>query len=147
MNAPSLTLRKLRARDVVFEVIVEPEQDPVAGHFATGDVAADAAIEREIIESFNSGNVEAWCSITVKATWQSIEGTDHLGCCSHLPGKGLPSLDEQVESTVRDHGMREQALADLNYQIRQTAERGLELINRLTVKPRAPKKARRGGGK
>jgi hypothetical protein len=134
-------IRPLTASEVTFEVIVEPEEDPVAGHFATGDDDRDRELEREIIEAFNAGSVEAWCCITVKATWEGITATDHLGCCSHLRYDGSPSLAQQVEDTVSAHGMREEALAALNWEVEIQAQRGLELFHKL--KPAPVKRASR----
>lgn len=110
--------RKLKASDVTFTVQLEQEDMPVRGHFATGEDDLDRKLEQEICDALDAGNVEAWCSITVTATWAAPDGTnytghDHLGCCSHLGDK----LDEQVEQTVEAHDMRGEALRDLNAEI------------------------------
>jgi len=102
---------------VEITIQVEPEQDQVHGHFASGDEDQDRELEDEIIRLADAGYVEAWCCITVTARWKGSEGSDHLGCCSHLIRDDLPSLAQQVEDTIASHGMREQALEDLNREI------------------------------
>ena len=133
-------IRPLKASEVTFEVIVEPEEDQVSGHFATGDDDRDREIEQEIIDAFNRGDLEAWCCITVKATWEGITGADHLGCCSHLRSDDSPSLAKQVEDTVKAHGMREEALDRLNEEVQRQAERGLEWVRRLSIRKTAVKR-------
>lgn len=110
-----MTIRKLTAADVTFEIRIEQDDIPVRGNaMASGDDAADRECEDAILAQLDAGNVEAWCSITVVAKWRGHEGSDHLGCCCHLPGEGQPSLAEQVEQTIEWHGMRQQALVALN---------------------------------
>lgn len=109
--------RKLTADEVTFTITVEPEEDQVAGNFATGDDELDRKLERDIIEAFNAGSVEAWCCIKVTATYQGFEGHDYLGCCSHLDGDDMPPVADQVKQTIDDCGMRDEALDDLNQTI------------------------------
>lgn len=144
MSARKLKIRKLRASEVTFEVIVEPEPESPEGMFASGDDAQDAADVKSIQDAVDAGNVEAWCCITVKAEWEGIVGADHLGGCSFLGGVHQ-SARAQVDECVDDHGMRAQALEALNANVRLEAERSLDIIQRLTVKPRAKpaKKARK----
>lgn len=110
-------MRKLTAKDVEFHISIEQEDEPVHGHFATGEDELDRQLEADIIAELNRGNVEAWCFIRVTASWRGHTGADSLGCCSHLPREGQPSLAKQVEQTIEYHGMREQALDDLNNQL------------------------------
>lgn len=115
-------MRTLTESDVTFTVRIEPEDEPVRGNaMASGDVDLDRQVEDEILACLDRGDVEAWCAITVEARWRGYVGRDHLGCCSHLPGDGRPSLAEQVGQTIEYHGMRAQALADLNDTLKATA--------------------------
>ncbi|HEY6728330.1 MAG TPA: hypothetical protein VI197_30175 [Polyangiaceae bacterium] len=115
-------MRKLTESDVTFTVRIVQEDEPVRGNaMASGDADLDRQVEDEILACLDRGDVEAWCSITVEARWHGYVGRDHLGCCSHLPGEGRPSLAKQVEDTIEWHGMRAEALADLNATLEATA--------------------------
>lgn len=116
-------MRTLTESDVTFTVHIEQEHEPVRGNaMASGDPDLDRQVEDEILSCLDRGDVEAWCSITVEARWRGYVGRDHLGCCSHLPGDGRPSLAEQVEDTIQSHTMRAEALADLNATLKATAD-------------------------
>ncbi len=134
MPAKKLRIRPLKASEVTFEVTIEQDDIQVRGNaMASGDDALDKQVEDQILSELDAGNIEAWCCITVKATWEGITGVDYLGACSHLPGDDRPSLTEQVEQTIEAYGMRANALADLNTEVQRQAERGLALIDRLKV--------------
>lgn len=144
MSARKLKVRKLRASEVTFTVIVEQDACDFRGAFASGDAEQDAADERAIAEALDRGNVEAWCTIEVKAEWQGIEGIDTLGGCSFLGGIHRP-VQAQIDECIEDHGMRTEALAALNAEVQRQAEKSLAIIERLTVKPRAKRASKRGG--
>jgi hypothetical protein len=139
VSARKLKIRKLRASEVTFEVSVDPECESPEGMFASGDDEQDAADVKSILDAVEAGNAEAWCCITVKAEWEGLTGIDHLGGCSFLRGVHR-SVQAQIDECVDDHGMREEALAALNAEVQRQAEKSLELIARLTVKPRKPAK-------
>ncbi len=132
-------MRKLTAKDVTFTVTLEPEDLEVRGHFMSGDPEyeeQDRALEDRIIEAANRGDVEAWCCITVKATYtigdDTFEGSDHLGACSFLEpfeheGE-VHSIQRQIDDTVDGHGMREQALDDLNAEIKRQRAAARKLL-------------------
>jgi hypothetical protein len=106
-------MRKLTAAEVTFEVTIEAEEMPVRrGHFASGDAEQDKADEDAIIRRLDRGEVEAWCGVVVTATWEAPDGTEYMGRDS-LWGC---SLDDSytAEVVAEHHGMREQALDDLN---------------------------------
>lgn len=107
-----MKLRKLEASEVAFTVKVEEECCvPVRGNaMASGDDAADKRCEDEILDRLHRGDSFAWCSIVVYAEWKGYKGIDSLGCC-------MLSGESDVEPTIKDHGMRESALADLNTKI------------------------------
>ncbi len=98
-----------------FETFCEPD-DPslVDGSFGSDDEEADRALRREILERFEAGHVEAWCTIIVVCRWVGPDGTvyegrDSVGGCSFLADAGESYLEDYVEHS----GMREEALADL----------------------------------
>lgn len=132
-------MRKLTAKDVTFTVEIEAEDLEVRGHFMSGDpeyAEQDRALEDRIIAAANRGDVEAWCCIVVKATWETdgdtFVGTDHLGACSFLEPIEVNgetwSVQRQIDDTVESHGMREQALEDLNAEIKRQRAAARKLL-------------------
>lgn len=105
-------MRKLTAAEVTFEVTIEAEDMPVRGNFASGDDELDKADEDAIIERLDRGDIEAWCCIVVTATWEAPDGNEYTG----RDTLGGCSLDDTytAEVAAEEHGMREQALDDLN---------------------------------
>jgi|SRR6185312_340027 len=72
------------ARRAEFTIEAEPEEIEVRGNaMASGDAAADKAVEDEILRRLDQGDVWAWASVTVRCTLEGFEGRDHLGCCSY----------------------------------------------------------------
>ncbi len=113
--------RKLKESDVTFTVEVEPEGMPFRGNaMASGDENVDNEVNDAIESELASGNEAAWCRITVTAGWidtSNIEhehyyGCDCLGGCSFLSSVHEP-VSAQIKQCVDDHGMRKEALADL----------------------------------
>lgn len=131
-------MRKLTAKDVTFSVAIEREEYvTVRGNaMASGDADADRELEDQIIAALDRGLDEAWCTIVVKATWtkgdDTFEGTDTLGCCSFLEPIEVDgerwSIQRQIEEHVKSHGMREQALEDLNADIKRQRAAARKLL-------------------
>lgn len=75
--------KKIR-KEAVISLRAEPEDCGVRGNaLASGDDAVDKAMEDKIINDLNDGNEWAWCTAAVRATWNALEATDYLGCCSY----------------------------------------------------------------
>lgn len=108
-------MRKLTAAEVTFEVLVEAEDMPVRGHFASGDDELDRADEQAIIDRLDRGEVEAWCGVVVEATWEAPDGTTYTGRDS-IWGCSLDDTYTR-EVVAEEYGMRENALDDLNQRI------------------------------
>lgn len=116
--------RKLLVSEVTFTVELEPEDIPVRGHFMSGDPEyeqADRELEDRIVELADNGYVEAWCCIKVTASWNGHKWHAYLGANSFLDGEAthMP-VDSQVKECVDDHGLKGEALDDLNSGIRAT---------------------------
>lgn len=131
--------RKLTAADVTFEVEIEQDCTDFRGNaMASGDDEADAEYERQIAEALNRGQVEAWCTIVVKAIWSpdgedmTLEGIDTLGGCCFLEPIEVNgetwSIDRQVEEHVSSHGMREEALRALNAELASQRKAARKLL-------------------
>lgn len=68
---------------LVITLTAEPEIEPVHGNFASGDDAADKALEDSIIARADDGDVWAWCFVRVTATYRGVSVFDSLGGCSY----------------------------------------------------------------
>ena len=118
--------RKLTAKEVTFTLDVTQDDIDFRGNaMASGDDAADRELEDEIAAALDRGDIEAWCRIVVKAHYQGFEGFDSLGGCCFLGPIEVDgetwSVKRQINEHVEAHGMREQALDDLNERVAQTA--------------------------
>lgn len=114
-------MRKLTKKDVEFTITAEPEDMPIRGNcLASGDAAADKALEDELIERVNNGDEWAWCCAHVQASVTLADGTkvygdDYLGGCSYaseadftkddyyrdMCNKALSDLQEKLEAMVK----------------------------------------------
>lgn len=93
--------------DVEYSTKIEFSDIPVKGNVqASEDDEADEAAENEVLAEIANGNVYAWCDIIVYATLGGFDGLASLGAVSC-------KTEEEVEATIADHGMREEALEDL----------------------------------
>lgn len=109
-----MSFQPLTRDDVTIHITAEPDWAPVRGNaMASGDDALDKQVEDEILERLEQGDVWAWVSVTVTASWQGQEASDHLGCCSY-----------RDEDDFRQEGgyfddMVEQALDTLNVELNE----------------------------
>lgn len=76
-------MKKLTINDIQWEVICEPEDIPVRGYCtASCDDEFARQCEDKIISDLE-WNEWAWCSVEVRGTWNGLESSDYLGCCSY----------------------------------------------------------------
>jgi hypothetical protein len=105
-------MRKLTASEVTFTIELEQDDTPVRGNVMCSDEPElDREAEDEIIARLDNGEIEAWCGVVVTATWE-FDGQEYTGTDS-LWGNTL-SDDYTKEIVAEEHGMKEQALDDLN---------------------------------
>ena len=113
-----MQIRKLTMDEVEFEVIAEMDDIPVRGNaIASGDEEVDRECEDEIMRRLDNGDVWAWASVEVKATWKGFEGSDYLGGCSYedeadfcqpggyyddMKGRALEELQANIEHELRE---------------------------------------------
>jgi hypothetical protein len=115
-----MQVRKLVAGEVTFTVEVEAEDMPIRGNaLASGDDAVDPAYENGINARLDQGDVWAWCTVWVTASWGDFTGRANLGCCSY-EGEG----DFRTGGGYFE-GMCADALEELNKEIAATVK-GLE---------------------
>lgn len=128
-------MRKLTAAEVTIEVTVEADEcvteTDIRGNCASGDPEyeqADREQADEIISRLRNGEVEAYCGVVCKATWEfdgeTYEGSDSVWACT---------LDDDYtpEVVAEQHGLREQALDDLNRTLERECKRGSRLARKL----------------
>lgn len=128
-----MKVRKLTMADVTFSVELEPEDLPV--DFESGDPEyreEEKKQEREIIRRLDQGDTEAWCCVVVTAEWEGIKGTATLGVCSYGPGDGY-TIEREANETVEEHGMRKEALDDLNKELQRKADRCAAFLKKVSI--------------
>ena len=112
---------KLPVKDgnIFIELRADWEDCLVKGNaMASGDEEYDAQVEQAIIDRLEDGDVWAWASVSVRASFGGLEGEpDYLGCCSYesfqefvtpdgyLPqmvGEALESLQQAARDASED---------------------------------------------
>lgn len=108
--------RKLTAAEVTFEVTIEADREcdrrTIRGSFGTDEPDLDDAQANEIIERLNSGDETAWCGVIVTAKHEGLNYEGHDSIWGVTLGEGYTA-----EVVAEHHGMREEALDDLNRSI------------------------------
>ena len=125
-------MRKLTAAEVTFTVEIEADENAsekeIRGSFATDEPDLDREQADEILERLNNGEVEAWCGVVVKATWEfdgeTYEGVDSIWHCTL-------SDDYTAETVAEHHCMRDEALDALNAELERACKRGSRLARKL----------------
>jgi hypothetical protein len=80
----ALTLRRLTAEEVTFEMRVDQDDVPFKGNvMASGDAEVDREVEHWVESQLAYGNEWAWCIVTITARYRNFEGTDTLAGCSY----------------------------------------------------------------
>lgn len=104
----TMNLRKLTVEDVKFELSIEEETMSVKEGLP--DQEHDELVV-ELQDRLRRGDLWAWCTVVVKATWEGHVGEDTLGCCSY----------DHERDFVRNSGyyedMKQRAVDDLNEQL------------------------------
>ncbi len=73
---------------VTVRLYIMPEDQDVAGSFASGDEDEDAATVAEVYRRLES-SLWAWCVVCVEVTDGDAIGTDYLGGCSYWTDSGM----------------------------------------------------------
>jgi len=128
-----LKVRKLKASEVTFTVSIEPEDFEVRGNaMCSGDAKYDKKVEDQILRDLENGYQEVWCCLVVTAEWQGVKGHASLGCCSFKKGDGH-SVKRQSDQRAKEHGMHQEALDDLNWELQRKASECRALLAKLKV--------------
>lgn len=104
--------RKLReSGQVEFTFEALNEDTGVRGNaLASGNDAEDKRAEDEILERLNRGDLAAWFTAKVTASFGGIESSDHLGCCSYTSFRDFENCETMAD-------MEDQALYQLASEI------------------------------
>lgn len=104
------TIHTYTLNGVTYTLDMVQEDHPVTGNaMASGDHKVDREAETEILLRLDAGDFKAWATLMVTAQVDGFQGVDYLGCCSFAPDAN----DTTILETAKDHGMFEEARADL----------------------------------
>jgi hypothetical protein len=109
-----MKIRDLKANEVKFIIKAEQDDLRVRGNISdSGDEAFDKRIEDQVLERLDYGDIWAWASVEVQATWEGFSGRDYLGACSYKD-------EEDFKADGYYEDMCKEALKDLNDEIRDS---------------------------
>jgi len=95
--------REFKPQEVIFTITAEQEDLPIRGNaIASGDEDFDEKIAREIEADLDRGNVWAWASVTVTASWAGFAGNDQLGGCSYKDEDDFRKAGGYFEDMLRE---------------------------------------------
>lgn len=114
-------LRELTLDEVEVELTIDTDEHGPEGCFATDEPDKDEELVREIRERVASGDVWAWCTVTVEARWNGFVGTDVLGGCSYKDEADFKEEGGYYQQMVAE------ALDELNRSIAEMDSRISEL--------------------
>ena len=109
--------------EVAYTLEAEFDDIPVRGNaIVSGDDAEDKRIEDSILRRLENGDVWAWASVKVIASWNGIEGVDYLGACSYEDEDDFKQPGGYYED------MKAEALASLKVNIKALQEKVCNLV-------------------
>lgn len=114
-------MRELTAEEVEFEEDVEDDFVLPEGIFATDDPEQDRRDEEAIRSRLARGDNSAWCILVVHAKWEGFVGSASVGGFT-FP-EGCSGTANARYAKEHFEGLRAEALADLNAQLKTVAEK------------------------
>lgn len=75
--------RKFNPDEVTFSLTAEPEDLPLEGAFDLGSDELNEETTNAISERLERGDVWAWASVKVTASWAGFEGDAYIGGCNY----------------------------------------------------------------
>lgn len=98
--------RRFNSEEVVFTITAEQDDIPIRGNaIVSGDEDFDEKVARDIEEQLGQGNVWAWASVRVSASWAGFTGSDSLGACSYEDEAAFRKggyLPQMLEAAMED---------------------------------------------
>ncbi len=83
----------------------------------SGDPAYDKQVEDEILAHLDRYDIQYWCVVTVTAEIEGFRGHASIGGCSY-------DTEEEAKACAEEHGLHEEALADLKMTLQYSINRG-----------------------
>lgn len=116
-------LRELTEDEVEFDLTIEEMDAHPRGFFASDEPDIDAQQVADIIARLERGDLWAWCSVKVTASWGGYSASDYIGGCSYDGERDFMS-----DQCYAD--MKAAALAGLNATLRRKHEelKALEVL-------------------
>lgn len=116
---------KTNKPEVTYQFDIEQEEIQVRGNaMCSGDAKADKEAEDDILRAMDRGEMAAWCCAIVTASivveGKTYSGKSTLGCCSYASEAAI----EKDLLTDNTHGLKEDALFDLQDRLKQDVQRG-----------------------
>jgi hypothetical protein len=124
----SLMHTEMDSQGITYELFVDYDELQVRGNaMASDDDDEDKAVEDEIIERLESGDVWAWAAVTCRASYKGLIGQDHLGACSYkdtedfiAPGGYWDDMKSEAKTDLlRNAKASSEALANLEAEVTQ----------------------------
>lgn len=79
-----MTTSTIARDEIEIEIVLHEEDIPVRGNaMASGDDKLDRRVENAIIRRLDNGDLWAWCTVEVRATFDGYSGSTYLGGCSY----------------------------------------------------------------
>ncbi len=76
-------MREIKIEECEVTLVAEDETEHPRGCFDSGDPRRDEELVGDILRKLNGGDIWSWFCAKVTVTWNSLEETDYLGCCSY----------------------------------------------------------------
>jgi len=102
----TIALPKIEDCEISWEFV--PEDQPFEGEFE------NEAIEQEVREQLDQGDLAAWFMATLTVSFHGLEGLAHIGCCSYS------SFDEFKKCDYAGD-MKDQALEQIHKALKKMA--------------------------
>lgn len=112
-------MRELTAEEVEFEELVEDDYEIPEGVFSTDDPEQDRRDEEAIRSRLARGDNSAWCILVVHARWEGFVG--HASVAGFTFPQGQSGRANARYAKEDFEGLRMEALADLNAQLKNMA--------------------------
>src|SRR5688572_8056487 len=113
MNA----MKQIPVDEIEWTLRCEPEDVAIEGNaMASGDDAVDQECYQWIRDQLDSGNLWAWCWVSLEARWNGLTSRESLGGCSYK------SREDFIANSMYYDDMRAECIRQLNEQAQAIVE-------------------------
>ncbi len=82
-------MKVLTASDVLIEILIEEEPEPIEKALSFKSTGADHSEYIEKVQNDNGYNPWLWCFVEVRATYKGLSGSAYLGGCTYEDEEGF----------------------------------------------------------